>query len=352
MKARNIERLAHLLFWGVTSWVILTYFTIEVRDIELINDVEQVRIRRSTNLVSALAINQLAVLVLFYRQVREVLQLTTWRRIGHFWLRSVAWFAGLFTLQFVVNVLITPLQPATFPWVLFLGIFTFYYAVALSYGFAKLSWHNERARQRLLLEKRQSELHLLRSQLQPHFLFNTLNNLLAMVDQTTNRQLAGSIERLASLLRYVVYDTQQDKIPVAKEIEFLQDYAALYQLRYDEEEVDFSLHVHGTHQDQPIEPGLLIPFLENAFKHGVLAESCSFVRVEVDVSRPGTVGFMVENSVHPQTNDMSGPGGVGIAASRKRLDLVYPNRYALEIHQSDPFRIHLTIQTYEGDHRR
>ncbi|MCB9082037.1 MAG: sensor histidine kinase [Lewinellaceae bacterium] len=194
---------------------------------------------------------------------------------------------------------------------------------------------------------------LLRAQLQPHFLFNVLNNLLAQVDQQQNPALAESIDRLSGLLRYIVYETAAPTVSIRREIDFLLDYAALQRTRFTPEELDFQFTVEGEALDQPIATGLLLPFLENAFKHGVYPEETSWIVVKVVINSPQEIQFSIRNSRHPRLSPDFPTAGFGLQATRERLALVYPNRHALDIHESaSDYSIHLTLQTDARPDRR
>jgi LytS/YehU family sensor histidine kinase len=257
--------------------------------------------------------------------------------------------ATLIVYQLIEASPVFPEQLAL-PLTLSTGTIVFYYAISTTYGIGKLWQYSENMRQRLDIEKKQAELSLLRSQLHPHFLFNTLNNLLAMVNQQQNPQLANALDRLSGLLRYVVYETAKGKVSVKKEIAFIRDFSELQRLRFEPDEVCFNLEIKGNYDDQLIEPGIFIPFIENAFKYGTEPEKESTIDMQFDLSEPSKIGFKLTNPVHPGMHKNSGNGS-GIPSSKERLKLVYPRNYSLEIIKNDTFTVELEILTNESYNR-
>ena len=127
--------------------------------------------------------------------------------------------------------------------------------MVVCYGFTKKWIQHEYDRKQLEFTKNQTELKLLRQQLQPHFLFNTMNNLLAMVNQSDNPKLAQSIDKLSGLLRYVVYDTKNRNVRIDEEIAFIQNFAELHLLRFEEDEIDFKIDIIGNWNQQKLSQG-------------------------------------------------------------------------------------------------
>ena len=344
MRVRKVEIGLNIVFWGITSWFIVATKSIEIQGFELINGEKVKTIVRNQDLIKYLLIQQLFFLMLFYLQLYFIHQLNQSKRIGRFALKSV--FIPVLTMvlseAFIKSLLFDKTislssQGAT-------STLIFYLGVAICYGFIKVWYNHERDRDQLQLVKQETELNMLRSQLQPHFLFNTMNNLMAMVDQQHNPKLAQSIGKLSNLLRYVVYETQRDKVTLANEIDFIRNFADLQLLRYEEDEVDFSIRVIGNFDQQLIEPGIFICYVENALKHGVTPEEASFIHIVFNISMENEVYFFVENSIskHMQKADV---GGVGIKANHERLQLAYPDRHKVEFRHDKTFVVEMNIQT-------
>jgi sensor histidine kinase YesM len=183
------------------------------------------------------------------------------------------------------------------------------------------------------------ELQLLKSQLNPHFYFNTLNNLygLAMI---APKKAPDAILKLSDIMEYVIYDCRNDKVPLGKELKFLQSYIELEKLRYDEN-ARISLEVSGKPDNRSISPMLLIQFVENGFKHGIEKEKAnSYLRINIHVHN-GSLQYESVNSINGATWKS---GGVGLTNVRKRLDLLYPHKHDLEVTRGDhEFRVKLQI---------
>jgi two-component system LytT family sensor kinase len=177
-------------------------------------------------------------------------------------------------------------------------------------------------------EKLTTEYNLLHSQVQPHFLFNTLNNLVS-VSIHKPKQMPHLLQRLAGLLSYQLHESSLVKVPISKEIEYLKNYIALEKIRYGERlDVQTNFHVWNESQDFLIPPMLLLPFVENAFKHGAsLIEKDCWIRVNLELHGQRII-FTVENSI-PENADQVISTGLGLNNLRRRLDILLPNNYEL-----------------------
>ena len=207
-------------------------------------------------------------------------------------------------------------------------------------------WQNDaRIRQTLEQQRVSSELVALKAQINPHFFFNTLNNIyaLTLLDGERARE---AIHRLSRMMRYVLYDTAGGLTLLSQEIAFVQDYINLMQLRLDER-VQVTFERPEPVHEVPVAPMLLLPFLENAFKHGVAATDSSCIYVAIRQPRAGVVELEVRNTrlTQPST-DLAGSNGIGLVNTRRRLDLLYPGNFALLVDEHTPaneFRVHLTL---------
>ncbi len=345
MKFRWLEVGINLLFWITTAWFIVSIFSIETQEVIIESDgFENIKTVRNQDLIYLLFYIVGVAATLFYCQIALVQRLKQGINISKLALLSAAFFFMAFLFCIGLPKLVIPWLKVLIPIPLTLGILLFYFAVASGYGIGKVWWTTEAQRQRLALEKKQAELNLLRAQLQPHFLFNVLNNLLAMVDQENNPKMARTIARLSGLLRYVVYETGDEKVLLEKDLQFIRDYADLQLMRYEQDEVDFQLAVKGPMHHQKVEPGIFISFVENAFKHGVQAEEQSFVHLNFDLTKPGSIIFTIKNSLHPNY-PVSNQGGTGLMATQQRLNIIYPNQHQLKIERHPHFLVTLELTT-------
>jgi len=191
-------------------------------------------------------------------------------------------------------------------------------------------------------EKAETELNFLKSQINPHFLFNSLNSVYFLI-RKDNPEARGALHKFSEMLRYQLYEVNGDKIPIEKEVSYLRDYVDLQQLRKDEKytvRFNCSPRVKGF----AIEPLLLIPFVENAFKHiSNYNDQGNFVDVELDRNN-GVFSFSVENSKEENQRKQS-KGGIGMNNVRRRLELLYPGKHELKIQETaDRFSVKLNLQ--------
>lgn len=192
-------------------------------------------------------------------------------------------------------------------------------------------------------EKAEAELNFLKSQINPHFLFNSLNSVYFLINKD-NAEARNALHKFSEMLRYQLYEANGDKIPVEKEIGYLKDYMDLQQLRKDDRySVQFNCadDVKGF----MIEPFLLLPFVENAFKHlSHFSDKANFVRVDMTLSN-GFFVFNVENSREPEKFNAQKQGGIGLANVKRRLELLYPGQHKLEIKDTGTtYSIKLNLQ--------
>lgn len=192
--------------------------------------------------------------------------------------------------------------------------------------FIKYSWNTNIQVTQLLLEKKQAELQVLKNQLSPHFLFNTLNSFYSDLYDTQPR-VANDILKLSEMLRYVTYDNENDMVVLKDDIEFLQNYIALLKRRFDDTIfVTFTYPENTTSYKIP--SLLLIHFVENAFKHGILHDESKPVSINLTVQNNRLV-FAVTNSF--DHNEHYDEPGIGLKNIQQRLNLLFPNDHELEI---------------------
>jgi len=189
------------------------------------------------------------------------------------------------------------------------------------------------AESRLELERRQvaTELSLLKAQINPHFFFNTLNNIYALT-VLDGEQARAAIHRLSRMMRYVLYESPAGHTRLSQEISFLQDYIELMHLRLTNK-VQVHLEMPDPVSPDPlIAPMLFQPFVENAFKHGVSATAPSVITIRLRQPTAQSVELCVRNTVFPERpDDEDEPGGIGLTNTQRRLDLLYPNAHTINV---------------------
>ena len=185
------------------------------------------------------------------------------------------------------------------------------------------------------------QLQYLKYQVNPHFLMNTLNNIHALVDIDPERAKASIVE-LSKLMRYVLYEGNNKLTSLSREVQFLHNYVRLMSMRYSGN-VRISLDVPETLPDSMLPPLLLVIFVENAFKHGISYRNKSFVEISLKPQADRLL-FDCRNSRQQNTQDENMKGGVGLSNVRRRLDLLFPGNYTLDIkEQEDTYAVHLDI---------
>lgn len=239
---------------------------------------------------------------------------------------------------------ITHFEIGPFPNILAM-IITFFivYALSFIYGFSRIHIKVNKQLLNLNLGSKDSELQLLKSQVNPHFLFNTLNTLYATALEENAPKTAESTAKLANLIRYMQEDINKDFIPLENEIKYVQDYILIQKLRFAIEpdiETDFK-----NIDNYSISPGLLIPFIENAFKYGINPSKKSNLKVAV-ICNENTIHFECINSYDDtfKTYHKEQGFGIGIKNAKQRLELVYPKNHTFEVkRENNMFSVKINI---------
>ena len=221
---------------------------------------------------------------------------------------------------------------------------SFSFPTAIFFGIASIIYHNVKLRhtaQQLRIEKQTAELSYLKSQTNPHFLFNTLNNIYSLARDKSDLA-PETILRLSKILRYMLYETSGPYIAIGEELKIISDYIALEKLRYDESlRVNFNYNIEDMNQSVP--PLLLMPLVENAFKHGVSETRIQpFVDIHLSVvSR--RLAFYVRNSTEESSGNWQVKENIGLSNLRRQLELLYTD-YSLSLdHPAAEFSAILTI---------
>lgn len=211
-----------------------------------------------------------------------------------------------------------------------------------------IQWQ-ERNRYAARLERKnlESELEMLKSQINPHFIFNTLNTIYFLMEQKEDERAKEALLKFSDTLSHQLYDYNKDFIDLGKEVEYLKNYIELQRLRHDEEllklEIDLPERINGQYK---IAPMLIIPFVENAFKH---SSNSSGYTIKIGLSlKKNKLNFFTENTINPnkklKPNGEPMEGGIGLVNVQRRLDLVYPKRHELELkNENGIYRAELKI---------
>lgn len=191
-------------------------------------------------------------------------------------------------------------------------------------------------------EKLQNELKLLKSQINPHFLFNSLNNIYTLAGIDSNRT-QKSIINLSDMLRYVLYECDQETVPLKKEVEYIENYLKLFALK-SSKNYPISTKLNIENNSIPVAPMLFIPFVENAIKHSNIDDrENSFINIKINADAD-TINFEIENSKPQKVIIKDAVGGIGLENVKKRLAILYPEKHDLEISETDTnFRVNLHL---------
>ena len=205
------------------------------------------------------------------------------------------------------------------------------------------SWHlKEKENEMLTRENANAELLLLKAQIHPHFLFNTLNNIYSY---TLNKspEAFGLVEKLSDTMHYMITDCNTDLVPLEKEIKMLEDYLGLEKVRYGER-LEMWVDIKGDNQNKLIAPLLMIPFVENCFKHGTsMMRGKQWMQLNIQIKN-NSLNFNLTNSKPPQPNHNKNKTGIGLLNVKKRLALLYPAKHELTVTSSDStYNVHLQL---------
>ena len=190
-------------------------------------------------------------------------------------------------------------------------------------------------------ELKEAELKFLKMQINPHFLFNALNNIYAL-SVTNSEKTQEGISTLSEMLRYVLYDCEQPEVPLDKEINYIENYISLFKLK-SSKHFNITFNISTDHDFVKVAPMLFVPFIENAFKHsGIEKGGDRFVAITLE-AKENSINFSIENSLPTKDIVKDQQGGIGLVNVQKRLDLLYPDAYQLNVEKTDTFSAQLNI---------
>jgi len=225
-----------------------------------------------------------------------------------------------------------------------LSLFFSVYSVTISAIAIKLlkAWYaSQQEKSELQNQSLISELALLRSQINPHFLFNTLNNIDTLIPQNPERA-SNSIIKLSEIMRYMLYDSNADLVPLEKELDYIQSFISLQQLRL-KNSGHTQFKVKGDQVGKMIPPMLFVPFVENAYKHGSKQKSKPGILINVEI-KENTITFEVINSfVKDAVVSKDKTGGIGLQNIKRRLELLYKDKHELNI-KNDDEKYHVVLK--------
>ncbi len=224
----------------------------------------------------------------------------------------------------------------------FANTLTIVVSLAVTIKLLKRWWRKQMETEQLGREKAKAELQLLKAQIHPHFLFNTLNNIYYFT-LSASKKAPGMIKKLSDMLHYILNECDQPLVPVEKELKMIQDYFVLEKIRYGEE-VDMTLDIKGDYHNKMMTPLLLIPFIENSFKHGA-SKMLTHPYVKLNISIEDNNLLLLLRNNKPEVPMLSKNGGLGLKNVRKRLQLLYPGTHELNIvNEPESFIVFLKVR--------
>ncbi len=265
-----------------------------------------------------------------------------WQKYRQLWLLGLGLLAVIaifIVLRYTIEEVLFPVwfgfsnyQDPTLPFYIQDNSFYAMPGIFMAAAVYNLEKAQEKSQENLVLqqEKTKAELAFLKTQINPHFLYNTLNYIYSLAYPVSDK-LASAIIKLSDLMRYMLHESTDGKVALQKEVEYLHNYIDIFRLRFEQHFfVDFT--IEGSLNGQRVASLVLIQFVENALKHGVVNDPEAPVRISLQLGG-SQLCFEVTNRIGTQQKDHT--TGIGLANVRRRLDLLYPNAYNLEIQKTD-----------------
>jgi two-component system LytT family sensor kinase len=276
-------------------------------------------------------------IILFYIHSEYLFPKVYKQKPIQYFLLLIAVMLGLVMGRYYVRIAFVEGGPSQLFYVNTFIQYFFIFGISASYCFFSEYQKNQQAQRETENERLKSELSFLRSQISPHFMFNLMNSLVSL-----NRKKSNLVEpvllKMSDLLRYMLYEKDDKQISLENEVKYLENYIDLQKIRFgDYVEIDFL--VQKSLHSKNIEPMLLIPFVENAFKHGVGLVESPTIKIDLQTTA-NQLSFRVSNKFSSDKKESKdGASGIGLANVRRRLELLYPNQYVLNVEEKDNFYI-------------
>jgi LytS/YehU family sensor histidine kinase len=279
--------------------------------------------------------------VVFYLNYYFLITKFMTRSIIQYGIASVLTVILVTTIETTIDVIF--LSSETVPNLFELAIVVFQFNVKVHVFFwlvsgvlkTSINWIiQKRAKEALKVQHIETELALLKSQVHPHFLFNTLNTLYSSAYEYGDEETATGIGKLSHLLRYMLYETQTNKVQLENEIEYLENYLDLLNMRFSDQ-VNVTFSIEGEIDNFEIAPILLITLVENAFKHGVTPAAKTEIAIKLNVNKGTMVFEVINDKLRERTKsnlDISS-SGLGLENLQKRLAMIYPDKHNFNTYQ-------------------
>ncbi len=338
---KYIESIIHFIIWSVGFFLVVRY----------VNTLGYIK-RDMGNFFYPVALGTIINITIFYlvalRIIPDYSFKNKWKRLVPLLLVTLT---GFTLLESILDFSLFPSyysssdEPFSSQFLITLIINVFILALAIGYGLIKVWIKGEKQRQELKSEKLVSELNFLKSQVNHHFLFNMLNLAFASATKSGDDFTADLIEKIASQMRYMLYESNEDKVEIGKEMNHIESYITLQKLRISKEmPVTINYQKEGDFSTNRIAPLLLIPFIENAFKYGMSFNEQSEININIHCQN-NQLTLNVSNSIKKSTVGAdNNSSGIGLQNVKKRLSIIYPNKHNLDISEKNgKFEVHLGI---------
>jgi sensor histidine kinase YesM len=329
-----IEPIVHFLIWG--SFFLLFWF--QVRTLGPFH-------KQDGSIYAPLVWSTISNLILFYFNALYLIpRFFSHQRYKVYFFWAVFLYVSIVLLNsaldhfYAISFFSSEKEPFFAEVTLNIGSKVLIFSFSLGYGLTKNWINSDKLRQQLVRDKLDTELKYLKAQINPHFLFNTLNMAYASAIKVNDNVTADIIEQLSRLMRYVLYESNEENVLLEKEIDYIDNYVALQSQRLSAELANqIKYQVKGDWQNYKITPMILIPFIENVFKHGIMLSKKPEISISV---------FLNSNTLLLETKNLKNnlslttdktDSGIGLKNAKERLLLLYPNRHTLEISDVDNF---------------
>lgn len=340
----------NIIFWTICSCIIFMIFSPVNREVEIVNGVETVKVHYDTMAIYGSTIGILIKMILYYTNVCFLSKFIDQKAFGKYLFFLAVAVSITFILDYLKYGFLYGFDFYMFETFL-VNVWLYIFFVGTSFvHLMMLRWQKEEALKQQLKEDRlAAELKLLKSQINPHFLFNALNNMLSIAEKHQQTEVSSSIAQLSDMLRFLLYSTGDDLISVEKEVHFIENYIQLNRLRFDvKDPIDISFTVDPTVLDKTIAPAIFIPLVENAFKHGISIYEPSFIHISIRMEASQLI-FECRNSIVTKSeNDVFSKkdSGVGLQNVKRRLAILYPDKHSLAIiEEQNTYEVILNLNT-------
>jgi sensor histidine kinase YesM len=335
--------ISHALFWIFSTFIVSRLFGIETVEVLETHDGEMEIITYDDHFIWATIVTSICGMILTYTNIFYLAKTYFGNgKLRQFIGNLLVFFSACVLVNGIINRFLiygaeTMDSFYSYPSLgLHISLLLFYLACSFAYAFTMEWYKNNQLKNQLVQEQLSTELNYLKSQINPHFLFNTLNNLYSIAQEKKVPELEEGIGELSNLMRYMLYESNTPKVPLSKEISNLESFIEIQKLRIDEDEILVNFQVNGSVHDSEIAPMILIPFVENAFKHGISFGKSSIIHILLEVTDIA-ISFKVKNKIHRESNMKDRNSGIGLENVKRRLQLIYPDHHILSIDENEEY---------------